>query len=99
MNSFATNIVPGMAQPTILPVPIGSAMRMNESEIGGTPVADSRDNSSQDGDDVDGESQYSEDRIVSPAVAHGSSNVIVESEDLRMEQRYVTLDEEMELPL
>lgn len=104
-NSFATNIIPGVVQNTILAVPVGAALQVSEEpdaqDEAGPHVrqgSDSRDNSSQEGDDVDDDAEYAsvaaEMAEVPPATPAGD----LEREDVRIVERSSALQDE-ELPL
>jgi MFS family permease len=101
-NSFATNIMPGMPQNTILAVPVGSTLQVagEEGENVGVAAerrdgADSRDASSQEGDEVDSDAEYSSVEAEVQAATSGNGR---EDEGRRMGQRGNNSEDE-ELPL
>ncbi|KAG5466316.1 hypothetical protein LSCM4_01462 [Leishmania orientalis] len=99
----ATNTIHGMMHNAILTFPMGSPLHMaDERELGATrlqrdDVGDSRDNSSQQGDEVDADDEYAsfadEMALLTPVVPDG----ILEHEDIRFAQRSTQFEEE-ELP-
>ncbi|KPA86271.1 transporter-like protein [Leptomonas pyrrhocoris] len=103
-NSFATNIIPGMPQNTILAVPVGSTLQVTGENADATGLgerrgsADSRDASSQEGDEVDNDEEYSSPDAEMAEVAATTGGSGREREGRRMAQRGNHSEDE-ELPL
>ncbi|KAG5466858.1 hypothetical protein LSCM1_01035 [Leishmania martiniquensis] len=102
-NSSATNTIHGMVHSAILTFPMGSPLHMDDEEGTGAThlqrdgVGDSRDNSSQQGDEADEDDEYAsfadEMALLTPVVPDG----ILEHEDIRFAQRSALFEDE-ELP-
>lgn len=104
-NSCATNIVSGMPQNTILAIPVGSVLRVTGENVDDTGLAgegrdgaDSRDASSQEGDEVDSDVEYASVNAEMADVRAATGEDGREGEGCRMAQRGNKSEEE-ELPL
>ncbi|KAK7195694.1 transporter-like protein [Novymonas esmeraldas] len=102
-NSFATNITPGVMQNTILAVPVGAPLALGDENGIGAPgprrseSGDSRDNSSQEGDDVDEDDEYTSISNEMVDVTATFAENQQGREDVRIAQRSTLLEDE-ELP-